>query len=202
MLEQLFLDLAGILNSSSKSNLFIECILWATGLAIAGLVFRFDLTKPNVKPKKIKWKRKIAIIILAVFLILILNIITVCLQQYFMQSVSIPGNQKELIKSQKQLPITISLLAIFIGPIFEETIFRKELISFKNKSWLIITYLISSSLFACSHLVGYNSNLFEFIKYLIPGLSLGGVYLITRDIRCSILTHMLYNGIAFISIFI
>lgn len=99
------------------------------------------------------------------------------------------GNRDLLLKNK----IVYSILLCIIIPFIEEIIFRLSLKkTIKNKYMFLI---VSSTIFALLHLLS-NTKLIEllyFIPYFILGLTFGTVYIKTKNIFSSILSHIFNN---------
>lgn len=187
-----------------KSVLFLVVIALIFYISLLRYAIKNPIT--NLRDFKIgkiqsKLVNKMLIIIGTVIAIVLVSLLITFIQANMSHNqIPIPGNQQQIIKKEKEFPIMVAILSVIVAPVFEEVIFRRQIISFKNKKWLICTYIISCILFALAHIAGYNDSAFNFIKYLVPGVFLGGIYVYTRDIKCSILTHMLYNSLAVLAI--
>jgi len=95
-------------------------------------------------------------------------------------------------------------IAVIIGPIFEELVFRKSLIDilvFKGKFSPVLSIISSSILFGLIHVVfNIENNIYELVKiipYFFQGLVLGGLY-VKKDynIYLPMFVHILNNTIA------
>lgn len=187
-----------------KSVLFLVVIALIFYISLLRYAIKNPIT--NLRDFKIgkiqsRLVNKMLLIIGTVIAIVLLSLLIAFIQANMSHNqIPIPGNQQQIIKKEKEFPIMVAILSVIVAPVFEEVIFRRQIISFKNKKWLICTYIISCILFALAHIAGYNDSAINFIKYLVPGVFLGGIYVYTRDIKCSILTHMLYNSLAVLAI--
>ena len=101
----------------------------------------------------------------------------------------------ELILNNSSI-IVMFIAIVLVAPVVEEVIFRGIFIGalFKEKPWLGL--IISSVLFALLH---SPSDVPSFIVYVVPGLTLGLIYMKTDWIGASILAHMLNNLLAFLT---
>lgn len=82
---------------------------------------------------------------------------------------------------------------VLTAPFIEEVIFRGVMMKYLSKNHMWVGYLISSILFSLIHIP---TDWFSFFNYFSTGLIMGGVYLLTKDLRWSIAAHILNNGIA------
>ena len=105
---------------------------------------------------------------------------------YLISGRDISGSANDLIMNT---PIWIIIIvAVIIGPIFEELIFRRILIdrlSPFGEKFAIITTAIAFGIF--------HGNLDQLIYTTALGFIFGYVYSVTRDIRYSIGLHMVFN---------
>lgn len=95
--------------------------------------------------------------------------------------------------------VTIICLC-FIGPYLEELVFRgifKETLFMKSRFWLPL--IISSVTFSSLHL---STNIFSFGLYFLMGCVLYVAYDIRRNIKDSMMVHMLNNSITTIPLFL
>lgn len=89
---------------------------------------------------------------------------------------------------------TFLVLAILPG-LSEELFFRSILMRFSAQKIrnIIFPIIISAVLFAWSH-----TNLYGLPSIFLAGMLLGGIYYLTGSIWCSVLAHMLNNGLQII----
>lgn len=178
--------------------------LWANLLALVVtlILLAFALKYQKTKPRKFKHpiSKKISLILLAA-LAIIICLLFFGLAYYYLSNGQIPSskNQEELQQLAKLGKWHILFEAVFMGPIFEETIFRLGLISFKNKNWTLFTSIFSMISFAGMHMIG-TFNIWSMVPYLIISIFLTLLYVYTKDMKCNILLHMLYNLIASVNL--
>ena len=92
----------------------------------------------------------------------------------------------ELIASS---PIWLLFITVvIIGPIFEELIFRKLMIDRLSRYGELVAVMASSIAFGLFH-----GNFYQFFYAVMLGLILGYMYAKTRNIKYSIIMHMLIN---------
>lgn len=174
--------------------------IWAAALItllVAIPLFRYYKIEPRQFQKK--WFTKILIVFGALILLLLTVILFSLLLKYLHIPLETSKNQLSLQKMAKANFPKIAFDTVIMAPIFEEGVFRAGLISFKNKAWLIISSILSTAFFAVCHIAG-SINIFVFISYLIPGTYFMLTYLYTRDVKCNILLHMLYNSVALVAL--
>ena len=85
-------------------------------------------------------------------------------------------------------PLTILLVAVIIGPIAEELIFRKFLLDRIAGYGQITAMLMSGLIFGLAH-----GNFFQFFYAFAIGVIFAWVYLRTGRIRYTMLLHMMIN---------
>lgn len=112
---------------------------------------------------------------------------------------TVSQNQLELEQLAKQSGQLFKILVVFIAPVCEETIFRGMFFNtFFTKAtpfnkWAGI--VVSGFVFAYMH----DPRITKFILvYWVLGCCLAWVYMQTKDLRYSILTHMCYNALSLI----
>lgn len=118
----------------------------------------------------------------------------------------------EMLKGDALLFMVITI--VFLAPISEELIFRKSIFGLiKNEK---IAYVVSSLVFAFIHIteeafgifsgnigLGFYKLFYNFIGYIIPALALGLIYITSKkNIYVTILTHMLWNTLSIVLIFL
>ena len=112
---------------------------------------------------------------------------------------SIIGNLLSAILSDGTAENTIASMAmtldpsmiifgVILGPIFEEWMFRKQIISRTRRYGEKLSILLSALMFGLFHL-----NLFQFFYAFGLGLMFGYVYMRTSQLRYSIVMHMIIN---------
>lgn len=114
------------------------------------------------------------------------------------------SNQALIAQMVAVLPPAIMVFNIVIfAPIGEELLFRgifsNYFVSPYKRFYLIISWILSSSLFAALHLSSINAP--EFALYACMGLLLGGVYWHTKDLRYAIGVHMANNAVGTIGLY-
>ncbi len=92
----------------------------------------------------------------------------------------------ELVSSSP--PWLLLITVVVIGPIFEELIFRKLMIDRLSRYGELIAVMTSSIAFGLFH-----GNLYQFFYAVMLGLILGYMYAKTRNIKYSIIMHMIIN---------
>lgn len=109
------------------------------------------------------------------------------------------ANQMQLNEISQKSGIYFELMVVIVAPLFEEIIFRGMLFNtfFENESilnkWLGI--ILSGFAFSCAHNALFSKFLF---LYWALGSILAWIYVMTKDLRYSVLAHALYNFLSFI----
>jgi len=166
-------------------------------LIVNGVVLALALTAMFVVCKKFdieifaksKFKWWYLTLGFAVFILNILKMIPLMLI-FDQQSTA---NAEGLLMLAEMNVIYYILYTVIFAPIAEEIVFRGVILKtlFEKKPW--IGLLVSSVLFAALHNI---TDAFSFINYFTIGLLFGGVYMITKDVKWSILAHIINNAIA------
>jgi membrane protease YdiL (CAAX protease family) len=136
-----------------------------------------------------------------ILLLVLLGVSTVIITQPFIYPIEyfsnlIEGRFKfiELVVPKFNLLIVINfILRVFIGPIFEEIFWRRQIFGLLlNKYSPVISIVLSSALFACAHLRMYYIG-----ALFIWGLLFCFVYYKSNSLELSILLHSITNGFIF-----
>lgn len=109
---------------------------------------------------------------------------------------SVPENQQMLMMVMRQMPWLLGVYAVLIAPVLEELLFRGLLFSFfgdvrqrVRQFWGIA---ISSLLFALPHALPTQNG---FILYYVMGVILAVCYCHRRQLKCTILAHVVNNAV-------
>ncbi|BCA86737.1 CAAX amino protease [Enterococcus saigonensis] len=112
-------------------------------------------------------------------------------------------NQAGINQSFLVNPITLTVYGVILAPMIEELLFRGIFMNYfwnndttKDNLFAIIT---SALLFGLMHEPRLSMAL---VLYMTLGIVLASVYQKTQDLRCSMLVHMLYNGLGFVGMFL
>lgn len=98
------------------------------------------------------------------------------------------------------IAITVVLMICVIGPYLEELLFRgifKETLFMKCRFWLPL--ILSSLVFSSQHL---STNIFSYALYFFMGCALYLAYDRGRNIKDSMMVHMLNNSVSTLPVFI
>ena len=113
----------------------------------------------------------------------------------------IPSELLQLRASANPSPQTLNpswtvLAAIipFIAPFTEELTFRYLLLGkFSSKFLRVIMLFIQGILFGLIHWTTFNGNVYAMIPYMVLGVYLGLIYLLSENIWGSIMVHWMFN---------
>ena len=174
-------------------NMILQILLQVMSLGLSALFVKAFTAKNNLyEERKIDLKSKIKIILIALFLVFMLQII---LSLVLYPLLGLDYDTTDLFKvnnSSRLLSKIILVITLAVIPaIFEELFFRKAIIGFSIKYGKAFALLFSSLLFGLLHM-NLSQGLFAFIM----GLIFGGIYLYTKDIKISMIVHFLNNGFA------
>lgn len=131
------------------------------------------------------------------------GVVSVLLQYVFVGGVQTATNQQALEKMASAGGanlVFVILLAVVVAPLVEELIFRGIVLNyfFKDGPWWL-NVVISGVLFGYFH-VFQDFQIFALIQYSLMGVALAVVYKKTKQIQYSMMTHMLNNAIASLSL--
>lgn len=133
-----------------------------------------------------------------IFEIAVVLFIETMLSYLYSQNVSI--NESINRETFKNSPFAFAILAVIIGPIIEETIFRYLPYQFiKNKKIYII---VSAFVFSMMHCIGSLNDLIYIPMYLPSSLYFAYKYYKTEDVFVTIPMHSCINFIAIIHLLI
>lgn len=136
----------------------------------------------NIKSGKMFWKQ---VIITAIFFVLAF-VITVVLENMFpdYDTGTIALKRNSWIKL-----IIFSISTILFPAVTEETFYRKNMISFSNKSILVLTTLLSMFLYALEH----SLKIWGIFLTMIWALPLSVSYIKTKNIYVPMTAHFIGN---------
>lgn len=172
-------------------------------IILAVVVLIYDLKYPKAKAWHTSNWKKIMLSISCAFLIAVFTILIGLLFRQLMPTTNLTSqNQQLIVKDYQQNPWSMVLLVSFIAPIFEETIYRRDIVRFTSQKAFWISSIITIIVFDLSHLMQTSliALLPAFCQYLIPSIGLWAIYAKTRTIWCSMLTHCIYNFLTILSI--
>lgn len=204
-LSALLIPLSMFVPYALAQNWIESANIWLMGLAmiLAIIILIYDLKHPKAKAWHTRNWKKIMLSIISAFLIAVFTILIGLIFSHLMQSDNLSSqNQQLIVKEYKQNPLSLILLVSFIAPIFEETIYRRDIVRFTSKKAFWISSMITIIAFDLSHLMQTSliALLPAFGQYLIPSIGLWAVYAKTKTIWCSMLTHCIYNFLTILSI--
>lgn len=183
----------------SDSILALISILVAGGF-IYFLTTRYQKQLANYNPRQIgqtkvagKWKY----VLLGVIAMFAANII---LGNFLPETTE---NQAGINQSFLVNPITLTVYGVILAPIIEELLFRGIFMNYfwneEEPSAKVLAVLTSALLFGLMHEPRLSMAL---LLYMTLGIVLACVYQKTEDLRCSMMVHMIYNGLGFLGMFL
>lgn len=176
---------------------FIYALLTVLVLAVIFWIYKKQLKEENDwgfnEEPHWDWRR-ILISVIGFFLITFLG--AAMLQIVGSNGKTVSNNQEVLNRISMQSGSLFKIMVAFIAPFCEETIFRGMFFNtFFTKAtsfnkWVGI--FVSGFIFAFMH----DPQISKFILvYWVLGCVLGWVYMTTKDLRYSMITHMCYNAL-------
>ena len=169
----------------------------AVAISLVGILLLAYLYYKGLKHQKLSFNNKphwdIKRILFSLGMFILLIVCQVVMIKFFYAN-HISANQKELIHMQQRVGSLFKVLVILVAPFCEEIIFRGLFFNYfftqdniYSKTFGII---INGFLFAWLH-----DPIFSIFIYLywVMGMILAFTYLQTKDLRYSILVHMLNN---------
>lgn len=173
-------------------------ILTTLSIAITIWVLYYELTHPKTIPREFQ-SEKTPWLVMGFAFLLMMAIISV--ENALLKPTGISANQTSLNAIMHVSPYMVLAESAIIAPIFEENIFRRCIINFNSSVKLIITSIISMSIFVFAHMIGTSwMQIPVVISYLIPTVCLTGIYDYTRDVKYSMAMHCLYNLLASLTV--
>ncbi len=149
-----------------------------------------EKTVDSQEPEEKKYNpTKLQAILICFSAVFLLNIIISCLYALFNIEVN-TTDIFEITPNSSLFTKILTVLVIAIIPgILEELLFRKGIISLLQKYGALFAVVTSSLLFALIH-----GNLTQGIFAFVVGLVLGTTYLLTKDIKITMIVHAMNNG--------
>lgn len=199
---QVFYFEAAEVHTRTHMNITLQAIVTAA-ITVFSLWLVFKMYKSQLKEtnywgfnEKPHWDgKRIGKAIIGFILITVLGALTLGIVGHGQQS----ANQKSLEIIAKSSSNLYVFMIVFIAPYIEEVVFRGIFFNtfFTKKTsfnkWVGI--IVSGFCFAYMHDPGMTRFIFV---YWVLGIVLAWVYMSTKDLRYSMLTHMAYNALGFI----
>ena len=181
--------------NNQKIVLLLNILVYLIGITIIFIIYRKSIIKEwHSYIKNFKKYIKIAFKNwgLGLLFMVIFNIIATSIVG------SLASNEAQNREILNELPIISTITMVFMGPILEELLFRKNFKNaFNNKQLFLIC---TAFLFGLAHVINYLDNSLLEILYILPYSSLGyffaKAYYETDCIFTSITCHMLHNGLS------
>ena len=142
---------------------------------------------------------------LTVFFVCLIGIVCTYLGNIFGSILTLifgGGNQSQNQSSLEvlmtsQYGFIVAVIAVIIGPVVEELVFRKSIHSILRKAkcptWIML--MISSLLFGFIHVLD-SGDFVQVFPYIFMGLTLGGIEIFSKNIYPSIIVHIFNNAVA------
>ena len=182
-----------------ENNIYLRWLLGVGPMYLIGfpiLYFVIKGMKTTEREKsKISAPEFLSIFLMCQAVMLVGNIIGQTLNSYIGAIIGkeVVNNTSELIDSS---PIWLVIsVAVIIGPVIEELIFRKLMIDRLSKYGDAVAIIVSSVSFGLFH-----GNLYQFFYSAMLGFLLGYLYTKTGDIKYPILLHVLINFVGSVAI--
>lgn len=172
----------GITNNLTK-NIYLSLLIPSLSIIFISILLNKKELKSSLKTFKKDFNIKIFII---GFIACLTSILINYILTRFVGTTS--TNQSTIISYIDKYKYPFIFLIVFINPLQEEFLYRLPYSNSKN----IISFIISSFIFASLHLTSIN-DLIYFIAYLIPTIGLTLNYFKTKNIYISYLLHALNN---------
>lgn len=141
------------------------------------------------------WDRHRIIIALVAFVLIV--VLQMIMFNLLGGNSSSTANQKELLAISKQSGNMFKIMVVFIAPFCEEIIFRgmffNTFFTKENRFNKWTGIVVSGLVFAYMHDPAFSKYI---LVYWVMGCVLAWVYLSTKDLRYSMLTHMLNNALS------
>ena len=168
--------------------------MYAVGLPIMYIIVR-SMPKKDLPKSKLKLEEFIILFAIAQAFMLIGNTIGTTLNAFFaeIKGEEISNSTSELIENS---PMWITVLvAVIIGPIIEEFIFRKLMIDRLSRYGVGITIFISGFSFGLFH-----GNFYQFFYAALLGMLLAFITLKTGNWLYSVIMHVIINFLGSVAV--
>lgn len=195
---------------SKLTSIALSMLITGTALLIIWLVRNYYLSHTYERQYQSMRGKDIFINIGFLVLSMVFSILSSVLMVIFTGN-DTTANEKEinenldLLLQKDHLPhisivATVVLMICIIGPYLEELLFRgifKETLFMKYRFWL--PFIISSIIFSSQHL---STNIFSYAIYFLMGCVLYLAYNRRRNIKDSMMVHMLNNSVSTLPVFV
>ncbi len=192
IVDVLILIFAGDSYESIMNNIYFQWIMgvlpmYAIGLPLLFMTVR-KMPKTTLEKSKLSVIEFIIIFLIAQALMSVGNAIGTSLNGFFgaIKGDEITNSTSELIENS---PIWLTvIIAVIIGPIIEEFIFRKLMIDRLSRYGAVITIIVSGVSFGLFH-----GNFYQFFYAALLGMLLAFVTIKTGNWLYSVLLHVIIN---------
>lgn len=179
------------LNESPKAALISSTVLFLAGFLVMIYLFH-DFLREQWRLFRQKLFLKLLLsILLVVGAFLLLNVVRRLIPSELLQlRNSTSGSSQSLSPDWAVL----AAVAPFIAPFAEELTFRYLLLGkFSNKLIQLLMLFVQGILFGLIHWNNFNGNVYAMLPYMVLGVYLGLIYLLTKNIWGSIMVHWMFN---------
>lgn len=124
------------------------------------------------------------------------NIVILAIKNIFNQGTEIAKNEQYVREILGKYPIYTIIVAVILGPIEEEIVFRKTFRKIFNNKYIYI--ILSGLIFGLMHVITNYTNAFDLlyiISYSIPGFIFAYVYYKSDNIFVSTSLHFIHNSV-------
>lgn len=186
-------------NLSLFGKTLLELIAAIVLTLISFLVYRKELVK-DFKEFKNGWKSKVlfALKLFGIFMLIkfLASYVSVLIAELFNIDLTTSENQSAINILLGQFPLLIFFSAVFLAPLYEETLFRLGFRKCLEKKWIFI--IVSGMLFGLIHIfptdLPFGLALIQSVPYVTMGICLGYYYQKYDNICYSMLLHF-YNNL-------
>lgn len=179
---------------SEKADYIIRSIISASHTPLIFLLMYIGFKKissaPHPRLDKMNAQKLICFLCVCVFLMILGSVVG----NFFTKLVCIitgknqTGIVSDIVKSMK--PLEVFILAVIMGPIFEELVFRKLLIDKLARYGTVFASVVSALVFGL-----YHGNFEQFFYAFFVGIILSYVYCVYGSIIYPVVLHVVLNAI-------
>jgi membrane protease YdiL (CAAX protease family) len=195
------------LAEASAMTLLIINFVWTFAIAVALIVFLGDFLKRSWTAFRDSNKGKIVLLLLLGFVAIYIGNIIISL--IVMPALGLNIMDGDTINLQTSLtaasPLLMLLMAGFLAPVVEETLFRGALFGRLHTKSHILAYVVSIVLFAVAHVwqfaIADPTQWVRALSWIPMGIGFAFVYRRSGNVFTSMTLHMLFNIIAVIAQF-
>lgn len=174
----------------------IVALIASTMLFLAGFLFMLYLFQDFLKEQWRLYRHRLFLKLLLSMLLVVGAFLILRIVRGLIPSDLLLRRASTSEGSQTLSPIWAVIAAIppFIAPFTEELFFRYLLLGkFTNKILRVVMLFVQGILFGLVHWNNFNGNIFAMIPYMVLGVYLGIIYLLSKNIWGSIMVHWMLN---------